>query len=632
MIEEIRERLVLAEAAESAGRIVEALAASQWVLEHDPASRPAQERIAIFTVADNPDRAVRLARNLGMHGGDREILAHLGYVSFRAWSHHRGRDQALSAIRCWLAIQPTDKDRLLEAGDYAAAVGEPTLAADVYAQAFAVQPGSLRVLQAWIGQLVRVGRPVEARERVEAIMRRAPGQAPLYLLLGQCCAALGEHRSAESAWQRAIDLAPQDIAPRSSLMYSLLCRDDIDASGLLNHARAFAAAARARPLPAGAEAWPPLASPPEAGRRLRIGLASADLNAHPVGFFMTQFFRHRNRDRFELVVLADSRADDFLAREFRASADAWHDMADIDAAEYARFVRGLSLDVLIDLSGHTGRNRLPEFAWRLARRQATYLGFAGTTGGPALDSRLADADTEPEGSENVSSEAIIRLEGSYFCFTPFSVAGEVLVSESPAAQGKPLTFGCFAQYAKISPTAIGLWVAVLRAIPDARIAVRCREFGEAAVHDDFVRRWVEQGGAAAQLQTDGWRLGGDHFRAYDDIDIVLNTFPFHLATNLCDALWMGVPIVSLLGTEHRSRMALSICRAAGYPEWCAADAADFVAKARALAGDVPRLAALRRELREQLCASPLFDGAGFARRLESALTKVSLSCAQPENR
>ncbi len=611
-----------AQAEEAAGRIEAAVEGYLRALESDPSLRGAQEKVAIFTVAEAPERALELARGLGMNTAAQDILRHLGYVSFRAWSTFGRRERALQALRFWLGVEPVNRDQLLEGADFAAAQGDPELALAIFRRAFARHPGSLYALTGLVRQLQRLGRSGEAKTLIASVVRQAPGQAALRELLASSHANLGEHAEAEAAWNEALRLDAKDLAPHSNLMFSALCRGDLDGEGILRRAQAYGQAIARRRAPDGLAGWRP--GPRAAGTaRLRVAISSADLCLHPVGFFIAPFLRHRKRDRIELVVLSETRIEDPLAAEMRSLADAWHRTADLAAADYARLVRGLDLDVLIDLSGHTSRHRLLEMSWRLARRQASFLGFAGTIGAPGLDARIVDADTEPPGSERFSAEALLRMEGSYFCFEPHLLAKAAAAAPSPAAAGARLTYGCCAQLGKVSQQAVRLWLRVLSARPDARLLLRCREFAEEGVRQRFAALWRELGGAPEQLALAGWSLGGEHFRLYDEIDVVLNTYPFHLATNICDALWMGVPVVSLLGAEHRSRLGLSISRAAGHAEWCASDEDEFVRIASALGEDPAALAELRANLRSRMLASALCDGAAYAGRLEAAIEALA---------
>jgi protein O-GlcNAc transferase len=605
---------------EAAGRVDAALQGYRAALAANPALRAAAEKLAVLSLAEDAAPAIRLARELGMPGKDRDILGQLGFASFRAWStHHPAR--ALAALRQWLAAPPDDRAALLEAARYAADHGDPQLALALYERCFAVHPTSLYALDGLVGQLLRLGCPSRARTLLAAVVAQAPAQGSLRDLLGNCLARLGEHAEAERAYREALRLDPADWMPASRIVFSALCRDDLDAAGLLQRARECGSMLAASPQAPSAWQTPGPAISPAAGRRLRVGISSADLHLHPVGIFIAPFFRHHDRRRTELVALADSHARDPLAQELQATADEWRITADLNAADYVERVRALDLDVLIDLSGHTSGSRLLEMSRRLARRQATYLGFAGTTGVPGLDARIADADTEPESLSCWSSEPVLRMEGSYFCFEPHPLA-RAAARSARRADGPP-AFGCCAQLAKISRSAVRLWVRTLDACPEAILRVRCREFAEAATRDAFSRRWRREGGDAKRLELHGWLLGGDHYQAYADIDVVLNTYPFHLATNLCDALWMGVPVVSLVGCEHRSRMALSLCRAAGHPEWCAADEASFIALAQRLIGDRGALARLRAGLRDELRDSPLCAGPDYARRLDAVLHELA---------
>lgn len=445
-------------------------------------------------------------------------------------------------------------------------------------------------------------------------------------LVWEACAdalkGVGDQAGAARAMERVLQLAPADFAVASSLNLLGLCRSECLAEDLYALANAYGsrlvAAGRSRPTTL------PVRHRGRTHRgtdRLRVGILSPDLGLHPVGKFMAGFFRHYPRERLDLIVFNDRpMASDPLADAMRREVGQVIDCHGWNDERLAEAIGRARVDVLLDLAGHTPGNRLPMLAWRVAPRQGTFLGFAGTTGSPGIDFRIADGHTEPAGAEQYSSERLIRMSGSYFCYTPGGVLPPV--TNGPLARGEPLTLGCFVQRIKITRDTLSMWLAVLDALPGARMVVRCRSFADPGATAGFLALVAALGGDAGRFALLPWGGEQDYLAQYAGIDIGLNTWPFHQATNLCEALWMGVPTLSVTGREHRGRLGDSILAAAGLMHYACDDSPALVAAARALADDAQGLAETRRTLRQRIEASPLADGRDFAGRLTSALVSI----------
>lgn len=470
------------------------------------------------------------------------------------------------------------------------------------------------------------GYPSEAVALLADCITRGVDHSLVWEAYADALKGVGDQAAAARAMERVLSLAPTDFAVASSLTLLSLCRSECRAEDLYTQARAYGArvAAASRPPP---PALPAL----HRGRRrrgtdrLRVGILSPDLGLHPVGKFMAGFFQHYPRERLDLIVfndrpvVADPFADplaDAMRREVGQVVDC-HGWSDERLAEA---IGRAQLDILLDLAGHTPGNRLPMLAWRVAPQQGTFLGFAGTTGSPQMDFRIADGHTEPAGAEQHSSERLIRMSGSYFCYTPGGVLPPV--ADGPLARGESLTFGCFVQRIKITRVTLAMWLAVLDAVPGARMVVRCRSFADPGATAGFLAQVTGLGGDARRFVLLPWGGEQDYLAHYAGIDIGLNTWPFHQATNLCEALWMGVPTLSVTGREHRGRLADSILAAAGMAHCACADSAALVAAATALAKSARGLAEDRQALRQRIEASPLADGRDFASRLAVTLTSI----------
>lgn len=422
------------------------------------------------------------------------------------------------------------------------------------------------------------------------------------------------------AWRRAMTLAPGTLSVWSNLLHTLLYSDEVSAEEVMVWHRRFD-----KVLELISDIGPPLLVPQcraqTPSSRLRVGFLSPDLRRHPVGDFTERLFEHHDRSQIEIVCYHDSVVDDDVGARLAAHAGRWVKTSGWNDDELAARIASDGLDVLIDLAGHTGL-RLRLLARRLAPVQATWLGYPATTGLSAVDFRLTDALADPPTYEALSSERLVRFPHSYFCYRPREDAS--LPASPPAlARGGEVTFGSFNIVAKISAVTLDLWAGVLRAVPRSRLLLKATALAYAAVRDRLRAELGARGIDADRIEFRAWVTQG-HLAAYNDVDIALDTSPFNGATTTCEALWMGVPVVTLAGDRSQGRMGVSILTAAGCADWIALDAAGFVATAQRLAGDLAALQTLRGGLRARLSESPLMDGEGFARAFEQILRTVAV--------
>ena len=344
---------------------------------------------------------------------------------------------------------------------------------------------------------------------------------------------------------------------------------------------------------------------------------SADFGRHPVGYFLAPLLARHDRDRLAVVCYSGVMQEDDLTQRFRSQASGWRKIAGMSEAALAEQVRADGIDILIDLAGHTAGNRLRAFARRPAPVQATWLGYWFTTGLAAIDYALMDETTVPPGEERHFVETVIRLP-SRFCYAPPAHAPEV--GPPPLlARGAP-TFGSFNNLAKLTPEVAALWARVLHAVPGARLVLKW-----ATLADPGRRRRIEEmfGSHAIAPERLDLRPRSEHaamLAEYADIDVALDPFPFTGGLTSCEALWMGVPVVTLPGERPVSRQTLGFLDLVGLSDMLAArDADSYVAIAAGLVADPERLAALRAGLRARMAASRLCDGPAFAREFEAAL-------------
>jgi len=349
---------------------------------------------------------------------------------------------------------------------------------------------------------------------------------------------------------------------------------------------------------------------PAAGERLRIGFASADLRAHSVAYWLEPLLSHLDRSRCTVVAIDhnDGKPDKVTER-LRTCCDEWITTTGKEHSEILQVLREASLHVLVDLSGHTARNLLPVFNRRAAAVQLSFLGYPNTTGLRNMDGRLTDALADPVGmTERYHSERLYRFARTAWCYQPPPNSPEPAIT--PRAH---VVFGCFNNLAKIQPSLVEHWAEIMKRVPGSHFYLKSGGLQDPFLHKRFVSQFATYGIPADRLLFEGRRTGiGNHLARYHEVDIALDSFPYHGTTTTAEALWMGVPVVSLAGSDHRSRVGVSLLTNIGHPEWIAHDWDDYIARAVALAGDRPQLIALRSSLREQMRRSPLMDAPAYA--------------------
>jgi protein O-GlcNAc transferase len=283
----------------------------------------------------------------------------------------------------------------------------------------------------------------------------------------------------------------------------------------------------------------------------------------------------------------------------------------------ARLIHADGVHVLLDLAGHTGYNRLPVFAWKPAPVQVSWLGYFATTGMAEMDYLLADRVGVPESQQQNFTETVWYLPDTRLCFT--APAAAVAVAPLPALQSGHITFGCFQNLSKVGDEVLAAWGKIFAALPGARLRWQSKQLGDAAVAQQQRSRLREHGIDAARVSLHGSASREAYLAAHAEVDLVLDTFPYPGGTTTCEALWMGVPTVTLAGDTLLSRQGASLLAAAGLDDWVATNVKDYIAKAIAMANDTPKLMTLRKGLREQVNTSPLFDAKRFAKNFEDAL-------------
>jgi len=468
---------------------------------------------------------------------------------------------------------------------------------------------------------------------------RFPGFPPIYAVAGEAAMQMGQPFAASNGFAAALS-GGEDASLRAKLALSL------QAQGRAAEASAqFAMARRAAPDDAAiasaalfsghydpmnspaealaeAAAWPrpasraarPTPRDRDPDRRLRVAYASPDFANHSCAYFLAPLLAAHDRQAVEVFAYSDVGAPDGVTAAFKALNLQWRDMAGKSDDAFVAQARADAIDVLVDCAGHTTGNRLTAFAHRAAPVQVTWLGYPASTGLDCFDARLVDAITDPDGA--LASEDLVRVPGGFLAYLPPPFAPDP--GPPPFETAGRITFGSFNNLPKLTSRTVAMWAPVMRAVPDSRLVVKAKGLDENATRERYVAMFQAQGLDVSRVEFTGF-VGdiGAHIARYRTIDVALDTFPYNGTTTTCEALWMGVPVVTLAGDRHAARVGASLLDRVGLGDLVAADPADFARIAALLAADRQRLAALRGNLRARMAASPLCDGRRLAREFES---------------
>lgn len=524
-------------------------------------------------------------------------------------------EEALTCIRKALEIQPDSAEahynlaRLLQQrGEYEAAAGH-------YRRALDADPS---LVEAWynLGTLYLV------REKVDeavAQLQRALELEPLYAdalnNLAKALKARGDMEGALAAYRQALALRPDDREIFSNLLLALNYVSTAEPKEVYALHRDYAARFEAPLQPA----WLRHTNHPEVERRLRIAYLSPDFRRHPVANFIEPVLRCHDRRHFEVWCYYTYGVADDLTGQLKSLADQWRDVATLTDEALAERIREDGIDILVDLAGHTAGNRLGVFARKPAPVQVTWLGYLNTTGLAAMDWRLTDEKADPAGvNEAFYSESLARFPYSQWCYHPFDGMQEV--SPLPALKNSYVTFGAFNQVAKISDEILDVWARVLEEVEGSRLLLV--GIPEGWARQRIVEAFRKHGVDGKRLDFRGKLSLEEYWAAFSEADIALDTFPYNGGTTTCDALWLGVPVITLSGVCAASRGGCSLLTALGRTEWIAATVDEFGQIARALVDDFASLERIRKSLRQQMEASPLRNEEAFTMDIERAYRKM----------
>ncbi|HEY8025155.1 MAG TPA: tetratricopeptide repeat protein [Burkholderiaceae bacterium] len=483
-------------------------------------------------------------------------------------------------------------------------------ARDALRRALAIDPQSANACYTLGSIAQELGDLDEAAVRLTEAVTIEPNFAAGFAFLGNVYRELGRTGQAIAACRRALELDPGQSETHSVLLMTLQGSEELSQAAMFAEHRSFAERFET-PLLLHRRVHTNAAEP---GKRIKLGYVSPDFRRHSVAHFMLPVIEHHDRQQFEIYCYYNRPDGDEYTQRFVESADHFLSCASMSDEDLAERIRADGIDILVDLAGHTGGNRLPVFARKPAPVQVTYLGYIDTTGLAAMDYRLTNGDADPPGNEAFYSEKLFRLPRLWWTFRPAPDLPEVV--PLPAALNGYITFCSTNQIAKISEGTIAAWAEILLAVPGSHLALM-------GIPSDGAMAHLAQRFAARNIGTERLEFHRfttlDHFRrVVANADISLDTFPYNGGTTTCETLWLGVPCVALTGKGFASRMSYALLKEIGLPQLAGETHEAYVGIAVELARDLGRLKQLRTGMRERLGASSLGDEAGFTCALEQA--------------
>ncbi len=522
----------------------------------------------------------------------------------------RQNEQAIVLFRRAINARPDAAEFWHNLGNSLLSLSRREEAADAFAAAVKLDPKLFEAQHNLGAALMLCGRSNEAAEAFAVAVSLNPASPEAHNNFGLALKDQGDLDAAIEQFTQATNLRPDYHHAHSNRLYAMHFHPSLDAAAIFAAHCAWAEQ-YADPLAAEARAH---AVDRSLDRKLRIGYLSPDLRDHPVGRSVLPLVEHHDPDRFDVICYFDSSAGDDISRRLRQATTEWHETARLADAQLADLVRQHRIDILVDLTLHMHRNRLPVFARKTAPVQATFLGYPATTGLRQIDFRITDRWLDPPGdTQAVNSEQLICLPRSFWCYVPDE--------SSPAAGELPLhrngfvTFGSLNNPCKMNDEVIDTWAEILHSVPGSKLTLNVIEQNRRGdrFRDLFAKREIDP--ARLQFVSLPQRLG--YLRQWNEIDIALDPFPYNGHMTSCDALWMGVPVVSLRGETSVGRGGQSLLESLDLTELLALTKKDYIPIAAALAVDVPRLSSLRSTLRQRMLDSPLTDARGFARDVQA---------------
>jgi predicted O-linked N-acetylglucosamine transferase (SPINDLY family) len=596
------------------GHLTEALNLLEEVIAFDADNISALQHIALlYSQKGNHHAALKIYQHLNnILPGCSETLMLLG-VEFAETGNFE------NAVNCFLECLKSEGNNAtlhLMAGIAFDELDKRDEALHHFGSAFELNPEDDTTLTHLAKSLISKLRMTEAEQYLITALKINPANALAFNNLGRIYKSQGKSAEAVEAYRNALKLDSQNPVVVNNLLLCLNYLPNISPEAIFSEHQKLCNQVYHVPHRLSEQHSQP------ANGKLRIGYVSGDFHNHSVAFFFEPVLLHHDRQKFAIFCYSNDSRDDDTTKRLKATGTEWRSIVGLSDEQAAEKVIRDEIDILVDLSGHSSENRLGLFALKPAPLQVSWLGYPHSTGLSQMDYYLTDSLCDPSGmTEHLYTEKLIRLPGSFCCYLPplqFPV-----VKPPPAASTGIVTFGSFNNFAKVNDTLIELWAEILSKVPGSRLFLKSMALGDQVTQKSVLAKFQSLG-----ISTDRIALLSvvksalDHLALYAQIDIALDTYPYHGTTTTCEALWMGVPVVTLAGSTHAARVGVSLLTTVGCQELISVTANNYINIAVELARDLNRLCQYRVNLRTMMAHSPLMDANRLTRNMESAVTTV----------
>jgi predicted O-linked N-acetylglucosamine transferase (SPINDLY family) len=596
------------------GRIDDAIAAYRQAVELKPDFFQALSNLgSALTATGAFDEAIAACRRATELKPDwPQALNNLGHALTRKGA----LDEAITACRRAIELKPDFPQAHSNLGDALTRKGAFDQAIVACRQAIELAPDSVEAHNTLGVALMMICEFDDAIATYRRAIELKPDFFGALTNLAGAWLAQGDHRRADQAFRHALALRPEHIDAQSGLLLSLHYQDGVTLAGLGRaHAEWYERHASRQ-----GRRWERSTFDRDPDRPLRLGFLSGDLRRHPVGYFLVRAVENLDNKLFTTFCYSNDLSYDDLSARIARATSAWYNVGGLSDDALAARIGTDQVDILFDLSGHTFGNRLLVFERRPAPIQISWIGYVGTTGMRSMDYLIADRFHVPPGVEAHYCETVLRMPDGYVCYDAPAEAPSI--GPLPALERGQVTFGCFNSVSKLTPAVIALWARLIGSVPGSRLVLAAQGLNGSIAREWITAAFVSAGGDPHQLELRGAKRWHELLNAYNTIDVALDPFPYSGGLTTCEALWMGVPVVTCPGETFAGRHALSHLSNVGLTETIAADDREYIEVARRLAGDLPHLAELRAGLRERVARSPLCDGPRFGRHLMMLLREI----------
>lgn len=541
------------------------------------------------------------------------------YYNLGAILHKKGRySEAIACYQKVLQLKPDLADTYNNLGTIFQTINQLDEAITYYQKAIHIDPNYDKAFHNAGIAYLHNGQIDEAITYLRKAIQLKPNNSSAYNNLGIAFQERGQLDEAESNFRQAIQIEPDNLIYAENILFQMLYNSRYDAQSIyfehIQFAKKYAGHLSLTISPHNNEKY--------LYRKLRIGYLSPDFRNHSVAYFIEPVLIAHDRNHFEVFCYSNVLIHDEVTKRIEGYADEWRNIVALSDEKVAELIRSDKIDILVDLAGHTINNRILLFAHKPSPIQLTWIGYPVTTGLSTMDYKIVDSYTDPPGTtEQFYTEQLIRMPESFLCYLPYEESPDI--SKLPALISEHVTFGSFNNFLKISPEVFELWKNILKEIPKAHLIIKAKSLSYKITRDYVMGLFTRENISPERVELLPWTSSTrNHLEIYNRIDIGLDTFPYNGTTTTCQAMWMGVPVITLAGNTHASRVGLSLLSNIGLPELVARTPDEYIDIAVNLAKDLDTLQSLRERLRDIMLHSTLTDAKRFVLNLENFYRKI----------